>query len=103
MSAPDVGQINDRAGGANGVKMFQRVKHNPALLRRVKGFSHWMSKGPAQKDAARWLHFFCIIPDDGDTDGGDTSLFNNTLDQSHGLIADSSAGCQQGDVDLFRP
>jgi len=91
MSAPDVGQINNGAGGLNGVKLLQAVQNNPALLDPVKGFAKGVAEGPAQKDTARRLHLFGVISDDGNTDGGNPCLLDNPLNQSHGLIADPSA------------
>lgn len=91
MSAPDVGQINNSAGCAYGIKLFQAVQNNPALLDPVKRFAEGVAEGPAQKDTARRLHLFSIVSDDGDTDGGNPCLLNNPLNQSHGLIADPSA------------
>ncbi len=92
MTPPDIGQIDDGAGGVDGVQMFKTVQDNRALLDPVKRFAEGVAEGPAQKDAAWWLHLFGIVSDDGDTDGSDAGFFNNPLYQSHGLITDPSAG-----------
>ena len=91
MSAPGVRQINDLAGGVNGVKLIEAVKYNLALLGLMVRFPQRMTERPAQKNSARRFHLLGVLPDDADTDGSDAGLFNNPLNQSHGLIANPSA------------
>ena len=92
MPAPDVRQVNDCAGGVNGVKLFEAVENDLTLLSLMVRLAQGMTERPAQKNSARRFHLFAVLPDNADTDGGDAGLFNNPLNQSHGLIADPSAG-----------
>lgn len=92
MSAPGKGQINDRAGFFYLIQQPQTFLDDSSLLRFVAGFAKRMTEGPFQKNCTWRFNLLCILPDDGDADGGDSCFFNNPLDQSHGLIADPSAG-----------
>ncbi len=92
MAPPDIWQINNSAGGGNGVKLVEAVTHNLALLSLMVWFPEGMAEGPAQKNGARRFYLLAVFSDDTDTDGGDTGLLNNPLNQSHGLVADASAG-----------
>jgi len=53
---------------------------------------------PLQEDSSGRLYLFRVFPDNGDADGGYPMCLDYPLDQSHGLIADGSAGGKQDTV-----
>ena len=68
---------------------------NSTLLINVAGLTQRVFEGPLEEDRPGRFDLFSVLPDNGDSDGGYTDNFNTPLNQSHGLIADSSTRCQQ--------
>ena len=58
-------------------------------------------EGPLEEDRPGRFNLLRILPDNGDSDGGYTGSLDTPLDQSHGLIADSSTRCQKYVVHSF--
>ena len=100
MPSPTKRQIDNLSRSCNPVKSFKGFKNNCPLLLNVARFTKRMTERPFQVNAAWWLNLFRILPNDGDTYGGDTGFFNLSLYQSHGLIADASSRGEQDHVDL---
>jgi hypothetical protein len=74
------------------------VNFHGALLRGVAGLAERVPVRPAQKDRARRSHLLAVAPDDRDTDRRDAPPLDLALDQTHGLVADRSAGGEQHNV-----
>ena len=100
MPSPAKGQIDNLSRSGDLVKSFKGFKNNCPLLLNVTRLTKRMTERPFQVNAAWWLNLFRILPNDGDTYGGDTGFFNLSLYQSHGLIADASGRGEQDHVDL---
>ena len=103
MTPPAKGQVDNLTWHGNRVESFQGFQNHDTLLFDVARFTQWMAKGPAQEDRARWLHLLGELTHDRYPDGGDAGFLYFSLDQSHGLIADTSGRGQQDDVDLVLP
>ena len=100
MPPPAKRQINYLTRSGDTVKSLKGFKNNSPLLLNLSRFAKRMTERPFQVNAAWWLNLFRILPNDGDTHGGDTGFFNLSLYQSHGLIADASSRGEQDHVDL---
>jgi len=100
MPPPAKRQINYLTRSGDTVKSLKGFKNNSPLLLNLSRFAKRMTERPFQVNAAWWLNLFRILPNDGDTYGGDTGFFNLSLYQSHGLIADASSRGEQDHVDL---
>jgi len=105
MPPPAKWQIDNLTRSSDPVKSFKGFKNNRPLLLNVARFTKRMTERPFQVNAAWRLNFFCVLPNNGDANGGDTGFFNLSLYQSHGLIADASSRGEQDHVDLvlFEP
>ena len=68
------------------------------MLANIKGLAQGVAQRFLYKNAAGRFYFFGIFPYDGDADGGDAGVFNRSLDQSDGLVADGSARSQKGNI-----
>lgn len=90
---PDLSRLTDVAEGREGL-----CKHD-ALLGALKRLSKRMAEGPAKENGPRRLHLYRIIPYDGYPDRGNPCPLYLPPDQSHGLVADASAGRKQDGVD----
>ena len=101
MPPPPEGQINNLTRCSDAVERPESFQHDCTLLFNLARFTKWVAEGPLQVDASWRLNLFCVLPNDGDANGGDTGFFNFSLYQSHGLIADASSRGQQDDVDLI--
>ena len=105
MPPPAKWQIDNLTRSCNPVKSFKGFKNNRPLLLNVARFAKRMTERPFQVNATWRLNFFCVLPNNGDANGGDTGFFNLSLYQSHGLIADASSRGEQDHIDLvlFEP
>ncbi len=99
MAPPAEGQGYDLSRRADRVKRLQGFQDHGALLPGVARFAQRVAEGPFDEDGARRLHLLTVLANDRHPDGGDPGLFDRSLDQSHGLIADASGGGQQDQVD----
>jgi hypothetical protein len=99
---PLVTDINNGTWFFNGIKGVKGLLHHCGLLVEVEGLPQGVAKRPAQKNRAGRLHLFSVSSGDGNADGGDTGFFDGALDQSYGLITNTSAGCQQHTIDPGR-
>jgi hypothetical protein len=70
------------------------VQHSK-LLYPVPRLAEGMSERPRQVQGARRTDLFSNCFQTHDADCADASVLNNTCDQSHGLITEPSARCQQ--------
>lgn len=100
MAPPAEGQVDDLAWGLDRVKGLERAQYDSTLLPDVARFTQGVAKGPAQKDCARRLDLFREFAHNRYADGGNARFFYLSLDQSHGLIADTSGRSQKDDIDL---
>ena len=66
---------------------------NGTLLINVIWLTQRVPEGPLEEDCPGRFNLLRILPDNGDSDGGYTHSLDTSLDQSHGLIADSSTWC----------
>ena len=57
-----------------------------------------MPKRPTQEDRSRWFDGFGVFSYDGYADGGDANGFDDSLNQSNGLIAYTSGWRQQNHI-----
>ena len=57
-----------------------------------------MSKGKAGKYRSRRAQLLCDLFGQADRDGRNSRVLNRALDQSHGLIADTSGRGQDDDI-----
>ena len=101
MTPPAKRQINNLTWRGDAVERSESFQNDRTLLLSIARFTKWMAEGPLQVDAAWRLNLFCEFPNNGDANGGDTSFFNFSLDQSHGLIADASSRGEEDHVDLI--
>jgi len=92
---PSPGNIDDCSGCFNLHQGFKRLTHDGTLLINVIRFTHRVPERPLEEDRPGRFNLLRILPDNGYSDGGYTGSLDTPLDQSHGLIADSSTRCQQ--------
>ena len=59
-----------------------------------------MTQGKFQRNRSRHFDFFRDPGHQGNANSGDPGIFDSSLNQSHGLMADGSARGQKSDVDL---
>ena len=98
LPSPAPAHIDDFSGRFDGIKHLKGFVEHSALLIPMMGFSQRMSEWPSQENRSGRLDLFGIRTIDGNTDGGDTRSFDDTLDQSHGLMANPSSRCQQDHI-----
>jgi hypothetical protein len=72
------------------------------------GFVRWPARsaqGETDEHRSRGFHVLGDLPAHDDAHGREARLFQHARDQSHGLLADRSAGYQQGGfcAGLFQP
>ena len=92
---PSPRHIDDCSGCFNLHQGFKCLKHDGTLLSDVIRLTQRVPEGPLEEDRPGRFDLLRILPDNGDSDGGYTRSLDTPLDQSHGLIADSSTRCQQ--------
>ena len=71
------------------------------LLGDVERLSQWMPKGQTQANRSRWPNSLGIRPDDGYPYRWNALPFNFPLNQSHGLVAQASARCQENGINTI--
>ena len=92
---PGEGEGHDFSRLPNGVKRLQRLEQDRPLLADIARLTDGMTEGPMDKYAPRRAHLLGIFAHDGDADGGDAGCFDDSLNQSHGLIANPSGWRQE--------
>ncbi len=93
-------QIENLAWDRDGVEGSECFQNNNALLLRIPWFAERVTKRPLQVNASWRLYLFRVLTYDRYSHGGDSSFFDLSLYQSHGLIADASSRGEQDDVNL---
>jgi len=101
MTAPFKGQINNLAWLFDAVKRLECFEQDSSLLWPVACLAQGMAEGPLEENRAGRAHFFAVVPDYRHADGRNACSLNLSLDQSHGLVTDSSSRGQQDNIDLF--
>ena len=81
-----------------GVKCFEGRRKYRSLLWDIKRLPKWMSKGPSEMDGAWRFHLDRIFLHKRYANGRNTTMFYCPLYQSDGLVTDSSARCEQDDI-----
>jgi hypothetical protein len=92
---PSPGYINNCSGCFDFHQGFKSLKHDSTLLSTMTWLAQRVAEGPLEEDRPGWFNLFGVLSDNGDSDGGYAHSLDTPLDQSHGLIADSSTGYQQ--------
>jgi hypothetical protein len=82
---------------------LQRAPKHLPLTIFITGSAHCLSKGMLDPHQARHAHCYRQIGYVRQGDGGETSLLDLPLNQSHGPAADWSSGYQYDDVNLVLP
>ncbi len=82
------------------IKGFKGLAQDGGLLVYVARFAQRMPKRPVQENRTRRFDLFRIFTYDGDADRRDPNCFNAALNQSNGLIADTSGRGEQHGVNL---
>jgi len=85
----------------NGIKRVKRFFKYVGLLGYIERLTHWMTKRPVQIYGPGWSNSLGIGSDNGYSYGWNTLSFNFPLNQSHGLVAQTSARCQQNSIDMI--
>ena len=67
----------------------------------IERLTQWMPKGHFQVNRSRRSNPLGIGSDDGYADGGDALSFNFPLDQSNGLVAQTSTGRQEHGIHMI--
>ena len=101
MPPPLERKVDNGARGLDGIQGIEGALQDGGMLGRFERLAQGVAEGPAHKDGTGRLDLFRIVPHDGYADGGDTSLFDGSLNQSHGLIADPSARNEQHGIHLI--
>ena len=103
MAPPLEWQVDNLSRGGDGVKGLEGFQNNSTLLLHIPRFAERVTKRPFQVNTAWWLYLFRVLTNDRYPHGGDSSFFDLSLYQSHGLIADASGWSQQDYIDLVLP
>jgi hypothetical protein len=90
-SLPPEVQVDYRSGHGNGIEVLECLDQNGLLLSDIKGFSQRMPKRPPEKNSPRRFHLLGVFPDDGDAYCRNTRLLDYTLNQTDGLVTDTSS------------
>ncbi|GEM_PF-2182537 len=96
-------QVDDFARGGYRVKGLKGFQYNCALLSHISRFAERVTERPFQVNAAWRLYLLRVLTHDCYSHGSDSSFFDLSLYQSHGLIADASSRGEQDDVNLVLP
>lgn len=73
---------------------------NTYLLGDIKRLSQWVSEWPMQVNGARWFNFFSIGSGDRYPYRWDAVSFNFPLNQSYGLVANTSSRRQENSIHM---
>ena len=95
---PLPGKVDDGSRPFYLLQIAQSLPYNGHLLGNITRFTEGMPEGPAKEERSRRFDLFRQFSQDGDGDGGDARLFYGSLYQSDRLIADASAGGEEGNV-----
>ena len=100
MPPPGKRQVDDLTRFPDPVDRFQSLDQDGALLSDIIRFAQGVTERPLEEDGSGRLNLFRVFADNRDAHGGDALVFDLSLDQSHGLIADTSGGGQQDQINL---
>lgn len=87
LAPPAPARIEDGARLADAGERLQCVVDDTELLGAVARLTQGVAERPAEMHGARWAHLLGNIAQANDAHGGDAGGFDDTGDQSHGLIA----------------
>jgi hypothetical protein len=99
-SPPTITEIDDGARFLHCLKGLQHVVKNAAVLRDRKRLTEWMAKRPAKTQCPWRTHLDGDVSHQTDRHRRYAGGFNRSLNQSHGLITQSSSGKEQRDINL---
>lgn len=89
---------DDGARLIDGGDRFQEQAQQLQLTKALVGEGEGVAEGESGENRPGRFDFAADAPGEGDGDGGDAGRLNDALDQSDGLVADASGGCQQHQV-----
>lgn len=92
LTPPTIPKIDDGAGFLHRLQGVQHVVKNAVLLRDRKRLAQWMAKRPAQKQRPWRTHLDGDVAHQTDRYGRYACGFDRPLNQSDGLITQSSGG-----------
>lgn len=94
-------QVDDLSRRLDGVERLKGGDDNSSLLFSVSGVAERMTEGAADEDGSGRSDLLRVLSDYGDANGCNPCLFNHSLDQSHGLIADASGWREEHQIDIL--
>jgi hypothetical protein len=97
---PYIGKTDDRARLCDSCKCFHRLVHYPALQLRLVGFAGLMPERKIDKHRARRIDCLRNIQSRGHAERWNSGGFDNSRNQSDGLMAHRSGGHQVECVDV---
>ena len=82
-------------------QQVQRLSDDPALHVTVKRLTARAAQWEVNEDEPRYAAMLDDVAGRSNDNGWDAVFFQMTCDQTHGLVADGSDRCQDGDVGAF--
>ena len=92
-------KVHNLTGSLNAVEGFKCFQYDRSLLFQIARFAKRVTEWPFDKDSPGRFNLLGVLTNNGNAHGGNTCFFNLSLDQPDRLVADTSGGGQQDDVD----
>jgi hypothetical protein len=83
-------EIHNRPWFLDSLKIFQTLHQDLPLKLLIKGIPHGMAQRKRDEESSRWVYLLSYRPIERNGNRQDSLSLDRSLNQSHGLIADSS-------------